>query len=335
LNVLYEHFLKRGAFDKDNGAATLVRMDNVVQYVYEMLDARHPWAAAKRQYVESHNSLNLAPPWPRVFFEATFDLDDDERIATPERAQMSKLKMRNRLDNGLAHFGMFLDFDSPRPNGFDAGWSLFGALYYGMWHGNAFEQFTYAGIITDEGRLAKLLIKHGADHSKFRNLKSRQKWEVWDNADIEDLISDTAEYHSAYNLMSTELSTDTDAVVANTMLYCALVAITFANCHNVKIREHTPQLTRQQRRHGGPVIVYRTLEIPGFVARYEGGAESSGSGDGGPRRFHLCRGHFAHHENLFGRLGPRTVWVPAHVKGSLEKGVVLKDYKVGRRDENQ
>jgi hypothetical protein len=115
-------------------------------------------------------------------------------------------------------------------------------------------------------------------------------------------------------------------------LRMVLMALTFANCHNVKVIDTVPQYSRQVRRsmerRGESIVVYKTLSIPGTTVRYESTSEADGS-TRIVRKMHMCRGHFAHYENLFGRLGPRTVWVPLHVKGNATHGVVVKDYKVG------
>lgn len=66
---------------------------------------------------------------------------------------------------------------------------------------------------------------------------------------------------------------------------------------------------------------YRVITIPGSPA-------DGNVGRGGHRDVakHLVRGHFRT-SNLFGR-GVVTIWIPHHVRGNPERGVVAKDYAV-------
>ena len=59
-------------------------------------------------------------------------------------------------------------------------------------------------------------------------------------------------------------------------------------------------------------------------------AEGDAAANGLRKALHICRGHFATYtENnpLFGKL-KGTFWKPAHVRGSIEDGIVDKDYRV-------
>jgi hypothetical protein len=109
-----------------------------------------------------------------------------------------------------------------------------------------------------------------------------------------------------------------------------MYALSVANCRNVEATETEPDLSRQQRRaaerKGEPIRRYYVLAIkPG-----RGGAEARrDSTDKAPRAMHLCRGHFATYSAerpLFGKYSG-TFWVPAHIRGSDELGVVAKDYQ--------
>ncbi len=62
------------------------------------------------------------------------------------------------------------------------------------------------------------------------------------------------------------------------------------------------------------------------VLRREGGSETNGL----KKALHICRGHFATYSPehpLFGKF-TGTFWKPAHVRGSQEHGIVVKDYVI-------
>jgi len=108
-------------------------------------------------------------------------------------------------------------------------------------------------------------------------------------------------------------------------------ACLFCHCKNVAIRDHTPHMTRQQRRHSPPAITYKVLDIAPMtrVLRDEGGIEHNGL----KKALHICRGHFAHYgpdAKLFGKY-EGSFWHPMHTRGSAKNGVVVKDYKVSPR----
>jgi len=117
------------------------------------------------------------------------------------------------------------------------------------------------------------------------------------------------------------------------LLYPAFLAISFLHCKNVKVeRENPPQkLSRAfQRRHGHPLTQFHTLQITPMrkVLEREGQSESLGL----KKALHICRGHFktfTPDRKLFGRhIG--TYWWDAHVRGTTEQGIALKDYQVNQ-----
>lgn len=114
-------------------------------------------------------------------------------------------------------------------------------------------------------------------------------------------------------------------------LVIPMLAIAFAHCKNVGLEEVEPSPKLQkarQRRKKTPLIKYYTLTIDPMkrVLRTEGGSEEVGL----KRALHICRGHFANYSEdkpLFGKLSGRF-WIPAHVRGSKDAGIIQKDYKV-------
>lgn len=110
----------------------------------------------------------------------------------------------------------------------------------------------------------------------------------------------------------------------------ALLAISFLHCKNVAVQDVEPRaLTPREVKAGQrPWVTYKTLDINPMrrVLRAEGGEEANGL----RRALHVCRGHFATYGEdrpLFGRLAGRF-WIPSHVRGSAERGAVVKDYRV-------
>lgn len=115
--------------------------------------------------------------------------------------------------------------------------------------------------------------------------------------------------------------------------HIALLAMSFANCKNVTRTELTGKEVEPDRpwvrKHNPPQIKYHVLNINPMrdVLRTEGRSDEVGI----QKALHLCRGHFASYSEerpLFGKYAGQF-WIPQHVKGKADKGVVLKDYKIG------
>lgn len=118
------------------------------------------------------------------------------------------------------------------------------------------------------------------------------------------------------------------------LLMPALLAISFLHCQNVTLVNNEPpeKLNRARVKRGKkPLIRYHTLEIEPMrqVLRAEGQIEKTGL----KKALHICRGHFAHYGDsygrgkLFGKL-EGCYWMPATVKGTPKEGIVVKDYNV-------
>ena len=93
---------------------------------------------------------------------------------------------------------------------------------------------------------------------------------------------------------------------------------------------HDVKKNRERVRAGlKPFLSYHTIQIEPVkqVLRTEGGIATNGL----KKALHICRGHFAtYRDNFMGRKleSPVTMWRPSHVRGSLEQGVVVSDYKI-------
>jgi hypothetical protein len=117
------------------------------------------------------------------------------------------------------------------------------------------------------------------------------------------------------------------------LLYPAFLSISFLHCKNIRVERQTPpqKLSRAfRRRHGRPLTRFHTLQITPMkqVLEREGQSESIGL----KKALHICRGHFktfTPEHKLFGRY-TGTYWWAAHVRGTIEQGIALKDYAVNQ-----
>ncbi len=116
----------------------------------------------------------------------------------------------------------------------------------------------------------------------------------------------------------------------NPCLMTALFAICFCHCKNITVEAE--KISRQARRAAErakePILTFKTINIHPVrkVMTEEGHVESQGI----KRALHICRAHFAHYTEehpLFGKYAG-TFYKPMHVRGSLKKGMVIKDYNI-------
>ncbi len=116
-----------------------------------------------------------------------------------------------------------------------------------------------------------------------------------------------------------------------TYLFSALLSVSFMHCKNVDIIdiEPPPALSKRHiRRHGRPLVRYKTLDIDPMrrVLQTDGHADAVGLRPA----FHICRGHFkTFHPDapLFGRI-TGTYWWTDHVRGDSTVATVHKDYRI-------
>lgn len=127
------------------------------------------------------------------------------------------------------------------------------------------------------------------------------------------------------------LNQNFDTKVVLRIASVAMLAISFMNCKNVTRTDVTCSegpSDKWLRRQKLPKLRYHVLNINPMkeVLRTEGGIEKNGPA----KALHICRGHFATYTEdkpLFGR-SVGTFWIPQHVRGKAENGMVIKDYKV-------
>lgn len=111
-----------------------------------------------------------------------------------------------------------------------------------------------------------------------------------------------------------------------------MLAMAFASCRNVRLVDRPDTRTRQQRREderkGRDLVTFKVLEIGGITDVYDGPAAKNANPS--KRSLHICRGHFSEYTEdkpLFGKYSGRF-WIPAHTRGTMDKGRVIKDYRI-------
>lgn len=140
-------------------------------------------------------------------------------------------------------------------------------------------------------------------------------------------------FHQVFGLESYPDPDKSTVATASTEMWMfpALLAMSFMHCKNVDLVAVEPDVkVNRERWKAGlhPFVRYHTLDIEPMrrVLKTEGNIEA----DGIKKALHICRGHFATYTDerpLFGKVSG-TFWVPAHVRGTSERGVVIKDYRV-------
>lgn len=122
--------------------------------------------------------------------------------------------------------------------------------------------------------------------------------------------------------------------ILNEMLTILWVGLTFCHCRNIVI-EKVPvcrTVRRRAERNREPVVEHHHLVIEPIrkILNKEGGLTEHGDL---VRAMHICRGHFAHYGEQFGtgKLFGKyegQFWMPQHLRGNLDKGIVTKDYAI-------
>jgi hypothetical protein len=128
----------------------------------------------------------------------------------------------------------------------------------------------------------------------------------------------------------TDIPDGSFSAVGRLMMYPGLLALSFMHCKNVELVKQAPPapLSKKfQKRHGRPLVRYHVLDIEPMkkVLRSEGESEKTGI----KKALHICRGHFKDYRQrgLFGKI-KGLYWWDSHVRGTIEQGIVDKDYRV-------
>lgn len=132
---------------------------------------------------------------------------------------------------------------------------------------------------------------------------------------------------------------DPDAIqraIHNTLIV-GLMTISLMHCKNVDLKTQIPPVAlskKHQKRCGVPLVKYKILEIDPMkkILRLEGNSQSLGL----KHALHICRGHFkdfSKGKGLFGRYRG-MYWWDSHVRGDPSHGVVVKDYNVNPKEDD-
>jgi len=119
--------------------------------------------------------------------------------------------------------------------------------------------------------------------------------------------------------------------------FAQIKMIELMHCRNVGVcaaaAREEPRSVRRQRERVMGQRRYQVLDLSRITAKGTGGV----SGNTLSRALHVCRGHFRTYTAeapLFGRITGR-VFVPSHVRGNPEAGLVESDYSLGSADAEQ
>lgn len=125
-----------------------------------------------------------------------------------------------------------------------------------------------------------------------------------------------------------------DDLIANAYKYLQAF-LNILSCKNIKTELETPDEKIQKKRAAKgrlPLVSFYTLKIQNIGHD----AESTSSGLWS-NRVHFCRGHMREYKAeapLFGRIVGRF-WIPPHVRGDKNKGIIIKDYEVNTKKDKQ
>jgi hypothetical protein len=131
------------------------------------------------------------------------------------------------------------------------------------------------------------------------------------------------------------MSDEAITAVCRVMLRILLKTFAYCNCKNVVIEEVKPsrQVRRWAERHKEPVHSHHKVRIEMMRKVIVKDGPKGHSEMSVLQPMHLCRGHFARYGEaygtgkLFGRIEGQF-WIPQHVRGHLEAGVVTKEYEM-------
>ena len=121
-------------------------------------------------------------------------------------------------------------------------------------------------------------------------------------------------------------------IIPNTFLQISFLALTFLHCRNVEVISPPPPTRKRLPRKLKFESRYHRLKVNAIGQRREA-RPAPGQPTGIGQALHIVRGHFREYGPefgkglLFGKYAGRY-WVAAHTSGSLETGIVTKDYDV-------
>lgn len=119
-------------------------------------------------------------------------------------------------------------------------------------------------------------------------------------------------------------------IIANTFIQVSFLALTFLHSKNVEILPPQKVTGRRLPREQKLLSRYHRLKVNAIGKRSE---KSATDPTGISQSLHIVRGHFREYGpefgkgKLFGKWSGRY-WIAGHISGSLERGLVTKDYEI-------
>ncbi|MEI6281003.1 MAG: hypothetical protein WCP17_03340 [bacterium] len=287
--------------------AQLVVIDNVTTYCYQVAQQQQ---GQPENDVKSSDFPNVMLPFETAFLEMRPRLQAHGGVFPDVYDEAGLLMRMYRIEEFMS--GMSQDFTDVRtwqtenmPAGEEVAWLLTARLFL---HDRVnrksihFANFTTA--VNRDGRIVN--VRQGG----------------WVDTMLMDVRGITPQQQERFA-----------AFFATFCLCPALMALSFMHCRNVGVRTEVPPVPlsrKHERKTGRPLLKYRVLQIDHMKQVLE--REGRVSTEGLKRALHICRGHFATYGKdgkglLFGKHAA-TVWIPMHTRGSVEEGVVVKDYDV-------
>lgn len=134
------------------------------------------------------------------------------------------------------------------------------------------------------------------------------------------------------SIEASDISNLDDAMYAGSILLETLARLNTSNIELVDVPPNPRLSAISEREFGYPLTTYKVLKVNTGHKEYYGRDKDTGLRDFDPRRMHVVRGHHAEYGTngrklLFGKY-QRKIWIPAHVRGNEELGIVVKDYEV-------
>lgn len=115
---------------------------------------------------------------------------------------------------------------------------------------------------------------------------------------------------------------------AGFVIGAALFGLTLMHCKNVEVSDYAESTLGKPWKRRNPDWKFTFKRLRVHAVNKSGKSTSS---IGNLMSMHVCRGHFRDHtkHGLFGNPNMKGIyWVPDHIRGDIEVGIVKKDYEV-------
>lgn len=303
---------------------TALRIQNVADYFYE--------GSAQEFWEIKDDYPNIAPPWP--FFLATYRIPttiNSEGVARPNP----------QAGQEVAIIGMALRMKEehlwPKMR-----WALALQIHATLKEDPGFRVLGLSMItVGADGRHIEPLdaLEIRAYRETYEGLREAVGWshanQLPDSEWAHGAMTGSSIFYNEHCLEDAH-SQGVAATLVGIIRHPALLALSFANCHNVAIVQEREHLNRAARRRGEtPTIeTWHTLKIEGMKQTLRAARNPDGSQATLKQALHICRGHFATYGTdgrgkLFGKYTGQ-VWKPMHTRGSADAGIRHKDYEIER-----